>query len=547
MERHDTTENSVSDQQTASGAHNTDPTCVSVHEHKAFQRQSFEQPTTSNDADKFSPTELTTIDIRHDQDRKMRQESDVELENLTTQGDNQLSTPTPRHQATQSDDVSLNLGVQPEGPRTEERRVAFLPPRRISPVFVPPRSAYPVGPPPIGSAYGTPPMGQIGVHYPREIVRIERDYSGGELVQFYPIYPIELEGRITPTQWLDTVNGINEILISAHSLKRAAVHHLLAMFTLYISTFLLDTHYEKEIGRLRTFIDQCNEQLYHSQGLNILWPRSNGFLFLEIEYYARAGPSSAQRLHWDSQPSEEVGLAYVEEKERRSPVASTQRQTYHPNSRNGPTGANTKGYSSNPLASSSKPTNSEQGKVQARETPRVKVGDVLPMGQDDWDDSLLIDAWNAAEQEYMEMHGGTKWKMAPVKFSSLWHSAPIAEKSGDNVDADDSQVSDADHPGEVAMDDYQAPAKSYPDPDLAPEIPTNLALHTGQTDLELGSISLEEAFHKAKEASYALGYWTAVYQMKANEKSAAQHDLAVGAEESDNAEDDAEEFAPTQR
>lgn len=39
-------------------------------------------------------------------------------------------------------------------------------------------------------------MGHIGVHHPREIIRIERDYSGGELVQFAPIYPLELEGRV---------------------------------------------------------------------------------------------------------------------------------------------------------------------------------------------------------------------------------------------------------------------------------------------------------------------------------------------------------------
>lgn len=63
--------------------------------------------------------------------------------------------------------------------------------------------------------------------------------------RFYPIYPLELEGRITPTQWLDTVNGINEILISAHSLKRAAVHHILSVITLYISAMLMESHYEK--------------------------------------------------------------------------------------------------------------------------------------------------------------------------------------------------------------------------------------------------------------------------------------------------------------
>lgn len=60
-----------------------------------------------------------------------------------------------------------------------------------------PHSAYYFGAPPPDSAYGTDPCGQIGVHYPREVVRIERDYSGGELPQFTPTYPLELEGRVS--------------------------------------------------------------------------------------------------------------------------------------------------------------------------------------------------------------------------------------------------------------------------------------------------------------------------------------------------------------
>lgn len=58
-------------------------------------------------------------------------------------------------------------------------------------------------------------MGEIGYHFPREVIRVERDYSGGELVQyvelsrghhwpvanhyqhrFYPTYPLEFEGRV---------------------------------------------------------------------------------------------------------------------------------------------------------------------------------------------------------------------------------------------------------------------------------------------------------------------------------------------------------------
>lgn len=62
-----------------------------------------------------------------------------------------------------------------------------------------PKSSYYFGPPPEDSAFGTAPVGQIGVHHPREVVRIERDYSGGELPQFAAIYPLEFEGRVS---WL---------------------------------------------------------------------------------------------------------------------------------------------------------------------------------------------------------------------------------------------------------------------------------------------------------------------------------------------------------
>lgn len=39
--------------------------------------------------------------------------------------------------------------------------------------------------------------------------------------------------------------------------------------------------------RLRRYIDACNEQLYNPQGLNILWPRSVGFLFVRLFYLGR--------------------------------------------------------------------------------------------------------------------------------------------------------------------------------------------------------------------------------------------------------------------
>ena len=61
-----------------------------------------------------------------------------------------------------------------------------------------PKSSYYYGPPPPDTAFGTDPIGQIGIHHPREIVRIERDYSGGEIIQFSAVYPLEFEGRVRP-------------------------------------------------------------------------------------------------------------------------------------------------------------------------------------------------------------------------------------------------------------------------------------------------------------------------------------------------------------
>ncbi|KAF9242360.1 Golgin subfamily A member 7/ERF4 family-domain-containing protein, partial [Melanogaster broomeanus] len=150
-----------------------------------------------------------------------------------------------------------------------------------------PHSSYYFGPPLSDSAYGTNPVGQIGVHHPREIVRVERDYQGGELVQFTPVYPLELEGRITPTTFLETINEINEILISAHSLRHSFLFNLLAVLTLQLSTLFLTSHYTKEMRRLQRKIEEFNTQVYNPVGLNILWPQKTAFLFVSVHLRAR--------------------------------------------------------------------------------------------------------------------------------------------------------------------------------------------------------------------------------------------------------------------
>jgi hypothetical protein len=132
-----------------------------------------------------------------------------------------------------------------------------------------PISSYRFGPPGRDSVFYTPPMGRIGVHHPREIVRVERDYTGGEIVQFASVYPMELEGRvsftfsckftrhaplliylyifmqITPRQFMESINAINEILISANSLWHSVFDNVIEIFSLQLSRLVISTHYER--------------------------------------------------------------------------------------------------------------------------------------------------------------------------------------------------------------------------------------------------------------------------------------------------------------
>lgn len=129
-----------------------------------------------------------------------------------------------------------------------------------------PVSSYRFGPPGRDSVFYTPPMGRIGVHHPREIVRVERDYTGGEIVQFASVYPMELEGRvsffylffraslpchvpifmqITPRQFMESINAINEILISAYNLWHSVFDSSVEIFSLQLSKLFISTHYER--------------------------------------------------------------------------------------------------------------------------------------------------------------------------------------------------------------------------------------------------------------------------------------------------------------
>ncbi|WWC93085.1 uncharacterized protein L201_008050 [Kwoniella dendrophila CBS 6074] len=148
-----------------------------------------------------------------------------------------------------------------------------------------PRSYYSLQALPPHSYFHQPITGTIGKHLPKEIIRIDRDWSGGEVCQFDTVYPMELDGRIQPNQILTFITGLNEILYSAYAVRAAIWDNLIAVGTLWTSLFWRQSHFEKELQRAEKFIRESNQQLFNPQGLNVLSPRFVALQFLEIEYY----------------------------------------------------------------------------------------------------------------------------------------------------------------------------------------------------------------------------------------------------------------------
>ncbi|GAA5963877.1 hypothetical protein JCM3765_004049 [Sporobolomyces pararoseus] len=136
------------------------------------------------------------------------------------------------------------------------------------------------------SVFGSPPQGILGVTVPREIIRIERDYSSGTgIVQFWPGWIWELEGRISPTVYQTFLNDLNLILARAHDPYKSIFDNVLAVVTLWISPLVLTSHYRKEMNKFEECLQRINREHLNPVGLNLLNPEKNAYLFLELEYY----------------------------------------------------------------------------------------------------------------------------------------------------------------------------------------------------------------------------------------------------------------------
>ncbi|KZV61363.1 hypothetical protein PENSPDRAFT_658960 [Peniophora sp. CONT] len=166
-----------------------------------------------------------------------------------------------------------------------------------------------------------------------------------------------------------------------------------------------------------------------------------------------------------------------------------------------------------------------------------------------WDDSALIDAWEAATAEYEAMHGKSKdWKNEPVK---KWYNVPPKPS-----------------PSKAAPTPKPEPTTENSQPfdynTFVPSHDPSLAYDSGAVAgaKGAGGASRDEAFEQAVNATYWAGYWTAVYyshnradttaavKRKAEEEEVEGEYVGEEAEEDDEAVIASpidEDIIPTQR
>ncbi|KAG8991260.1 hypothetical protein FRB90_001417 [Tulasnella sp. 427] len=191
----------------------------------------------------------------------------------------------------------------------------------------------------------------------------------------------------------------------------------------------------------------------------------------------------------------------------------------------------------NPKAPNKDLVGSGGGKVNASTKKDQKAGKVeappadptaLLTDADAWDDSVLIEAWDAALEEYQILNGPeADWKKDPVHKSSMtasrpnlrWHditpSAPQDNATPSGQTASKAQAGaddEGDHQMEAEEQTYEASSSralngTIADPQVAGAIPTAF---------DFTKMSKDDIFQKAVEASYWAGYWAAAYHTSTN-------------------------------
>ena len=108
-------------------------------------------------------------------------------------------------------------------------------------------------------------------------VFIQRDYSEGVGVKFDTKLPIELQGKLDPSEFEQIINRINEIYQNAERLTaRTVLENCLSCMTAYLLLICMPTQYEKNVQKASEFIINENDRLFIPRGLLMVDPIERG-------------------------------------------------------------------------------------------------------------------------------------------------------------------------------------------------------------------------------------------------------------------------------
>ncbi|KDQ19715.1 hypothetical protein BOTBODRAFT_169784 [Botryobasidium botryosum FD-172 SS1] len=137
-----------------------------------------------------------------------------------------------------------------------------------------------------------------------------------------------------------------------------------------------------------------------------------------------------------------------------------------------------------------------------------------PTQEEEWDDSELIRAWDAANAEYHALHGAEKsWKTESVPRSLLWENVLPPSKQDEQDDA----VHDEDQGEGVpqSLDETDAAPLDFENHYLPTPASSTLV---GPPRVPEGKVSKDEAFQQVINSWYWAGYWTGNFQADEHEE-----------------------------
>jgi len=157
-----------------------------------------------------------------------------------------------------------------------------------------------------------------------------------------------------------------------------------------------------------------------------------------------------------------------------------------------------------------------------------------------WDDSALIEAWDAAMDEYKALHGPeNEWKTEPIsKSSPLWYNVPPSASGTTGVGSGSKPLSSTYEQNEghtMPVSEHDSTPLNFNTfvPSHDPALP-NLAATDTQNPI---GISRDEVFRNALNAVYWAGYWTAVYHCR----STTDEPISEEIDDAESVKDDADD------